>query len=171
MARTARHGSGGDALSELMRKAGAAPRRKGPRGPKHRALDAAPGNGRIRRISVLSAGGVFVGGLLAVLLIPAEQAEVVPGMPLPPPSLTIAPQAVEVPDDAASSPVPSGPSGGSVAPPPPMTASMHGSETPSPTPTPPPEERPDPRAGQHEWYHDWHHGGYRGGGRWPQWGG
>ncbi|MFE6612185.1 hypothetical protein [Amycolatopsis sp. NPDC057786] len=171
MARTARHDSGGDALSELMRKAGAAPRRKGPRGPKHRAPDAAPGNGRIRRISVLSAGGVFVGGLLAVLLIPAEQAEVVPGMPLSPPSLTIAPQAVEVPDDAASSPVPSGPSGGSVAPPPPMTASMHGSETPSPTPTPPPEERPDPRAGHHEWYHDWHHGGYRGGGRWPQWGG
>lgn len=173
MARTARHDGGGDALSELMRKAGAAPRRRGPRGPKHRAPDAASGSGRIRRISALSAGGVFVGGLLAVLLTPGEQAEVVPGIPLPPPSLTIAPQAVEVPDDAAASPVPSGPSGGSVAPPPPMTASMHGSETPSPTPTtpaPPPEERPDPRAGHHEWYYDWNHGGYPGGGRWPQWG-
>ncbi|MFD6073205.1 hypothetical protein [Amycolatopsis lurida] len=157
-------------LSELMRKAGAAPRRQGPRGPKHRAPEAAHGSGRIRRISALSAGALVVGGLLAVLLAPAEQAEVIPGTPLPPPWPTIAPQAVEVPDDAVSSPVPSGPSGGSVAPPPPMTASMHGSETPSPTPTPSPEERPDPRAGHHEWYYDWNHGGYPGGGRWPQWG-
>ncbi|EME62101.1 hypothetical protein [Amycolatopsis decaplanina] len=178
MARTARRDAGGDALSELMRKAGAAPRRRGPRGPKHRAPDAAGGNGRIRRISALSAGAVVVGGLLAVLFIPADPAEVIPGMPLPPPSPTIAPQAVEVPDDAVSSPAPSGPSGGSVAPPPPMTASMHGSETPSPAPTPAPEERPDPRAGHHDLdqYYDWYHGGgfpggYQGGGRLPQWGG
>ncbi|MFI9453390.1 hypothetical protein [Amycolatopsis sp. NPDC052450] len=154
-----------------MRKAGASPRRRGPRGPKHRAPDtAAPGNGKIRRISALSAGGVVVGGVLVFLLTPADPVEVVPGAPLPPPSLIIAPQAVDAPDDAASPTTPSGPSGGSVAPPPPMTASMHGSETPSPTPTPVREERPDPRAGHHEWYDDWYHGGYPGGGRRPQWG-
>ncbi|WP_410579174.1 hypothetical protein [Amycolatopsis sp. lyj-108] len=154
-----------------MRKAGASPRRRGPRGPKHRAPDtAAPGNRKIRRISALSAGGVVVGGVLVFLLTPADPVEVVPGTPLAPPSLIIAPQAVDAPDDAASSTTPSGPSGGSVAPPPPMTASMHGSETPSPTPTPVREERPDPRAGHHEWYDDWYHGGYPGGGRWPQWG-
>ncbi|WP_409492563.1 hypothetical protein [Amycolatopsis sp. cmx-11-12] len=167
MARTARRHSGEDALSALMREAGAAPRRRGPRGPKHRApSSAAPGNGKVRRISALSAGGLVVGGLLAVLLTPADSADVIPGTPLPPPSLTIAPQAVEVPDDAVPSPVPSGPPGGSVAPPPPLTASMHGSETPSPTPPPvvTPERR-DPRAGHHDY--DW----YRGGGRLPQWGG
>ncbi|WP_026467859.1 hypothetical protein [Amycolatopsis alba] len=170
MARTARREAGGDALSELMRAAGAAPRRRGPRGPKHRApIAVAPGSGKLRRISALSAGGVVVGGLLAVLLTPGDPAEVIPGMPLPPPSLAIAPQAVEVPDAAASSPAPPGPPGGSVAPPPPMTASLNGSETPSPTPTPVPEERPDPRDGhrEHDGYYDW----YRGGGRWPQWGG
>ncbi|MEV7554571.1 hypothetical protein AB0N89_33555 [Amycolatopsis sp. NPDC089917] len=177
MARTARREAGGDALSELMRAAGAVPRRRGPRGPKHRAPNAVgPGRGRLRRISALSAGGVVVGGLLAVLLTPADSAEVLPGMPLPPPSLTIAPQAILVPDDAVPPPVPSGPSGGSVAPPPPMTAAMHGSETPSPTPSPPPEEEPDPRAG-HEYHEDWNRGyyhgdgypgAYRGGGRQPQ---
>ncbi|MEU9691828.1 hypothetical protein [Amycolatopsis japonica] len=168
MARTARRDTGEDALRTLMREAGAAPRRQGPRGPKHRA----PGTGRIRRISALSAGGVLVGGLLAVVLIPSDPVDVVPGTPLLPPSLTIAPQAIDVPADAASSPVPSGPSGGSVAPPPPMTASMHGSETPSPTPTPEPEERPDPRAGHHDFdqYYDWYYGGRHQGGRWPQWG-
>ncbi|MFK0248925.1 hypothetical protein ACIQUM_29870 [Amycolatopsis azurea] len=174
MARTARREDGGDALSELMRAAGAVPRRRGPRGPKHRApIAVAPGRGKLRRISALSAGGVVVGGLLAVLLTPADPAEVIPGVPLPPPSLTIAPQAIHVPDDAVLSPVPSGPSGGSVAPPPPITASMNGTETPSPTPTPTPEERPDPRAGHrdHDWYYDWYHGGYPGGGRRPQWGG
>ncbi|GAB3725600.1 hypothetical protein GCM10027598_43460 [Amycolatopsis oliviviridis] len=179
MARTARREAGGDALSELMRAAGAVPRRRGPRGPKHRApITVGPGSGRLLRISALSAGGVVVGGLLAVLLTPADSAEVVPGTPLPPPSLTIAPQAIVVPDDAASSPVPSGPSGGSVAPPPPMTASIHGSETPSPTPEPEPEERQDPRAGHHDHdeYYDWYYGGgypggYRGGGRQPHWGG
>ncbi|MGW4131822.1 hypothetical protein [Amycolatopsis japonica] len=155
-----------------MREAGAAPRRRGPRGPKHRAPEAAPGTGRIRWISALSAGGVLVGGLLAVVLIPSDPGGVVPGTPLLPPSLTIAPQAIDVPADAASSPVPSGPSGGSVAPPPPMTASMHGSETPSPTPTPEPEARPDPRAGHHDFdqYYDWYYGGGHQGGRWPQWG-
>jgi len=179
MARTARREAGGDALSELMRAAGAAPRRRGPRGPKHRApIAVAPGSGKFWRISALSAGGVVVVGLLAVLLTPADPAEVIPGVPLPPPSLTIAPQAIQVPDDAVSSPVPSGPSGGSVAPPPPMTASMHGSETPSPTPAPTPEEQPDPRAGHHdhEYYEDWYRGyygggypgAYRGGGRQPQ---
>ncbi len=170
MARTARRDNGGDALSELMREAGAAPRRRGPRGPKHRAPEAT-GPGKLRRISALSAGGVVLGGLLAVLLTPADSAEVIPGMPLPPPSLTIAPQAVEVPDDAVPSPAPSGPSGGSVAPPPPLTASMNGSETPSPTrtPVPAPEERRAPRAGHHDndWYYDWYHGG----GRHPAWGG
>ncbi|WP_233224107.1 hypothetical protein [Amycolatopsis sp. BJA-103] len=176
MARTARRDNGGDALSELMREAGAAPRRRGPRGPKHRAPETTgPGSGKLRRISALSAGGVVLGGLLAVLLTPADSAEVIPGMPLPPPSLTIAPQAVEVPDDAVPSPAPSGPSGGSVAPPPPLTASMNGSETPSPTPTPvpAPEERRDPRAGHHDndWYYDWYYGGYPGGGRHPAWGG
>ncbi|MFC9254438.1 hypothetical protein [Amycolatopsis thailandensis] len=174
MARTARREAGGDALSELMRAAGAVPRRPGPRGPKHRApIAVVPGSGKLWRISALSAGGVVVGGLLAVLLTPADPAEVTPGMPLPPPSLTIAPQAIEVPDDAMPPPVPSGPPGGSVAPPPPMTASLHGSETPSPTPTPTPGERPDPRAGHrdHDWYYDWYYGGYPGGGRHPQWGG
>ncbi|WP_236725374.1 hypothetical protein [Amycolatopsis orientalis] len=182
MARTARRDDGGDALSELMREAGAAPRRRGPRGPKHRAPDTTgPGSRKVRRISALSAGGVVVCGLLAVWLTPGDPAEVIPGAPLPPPSLTIAPQAVEFPDDAVPSPVPSGPSGGSVAPPPPLTASMHGTETPSPTPAPAPsEERQDPRAGRHDndgyydWYRDWYYGGYRGGhpgGRQPQWGG
>ncbi|WP_244162459.1 hypothetical protein [Amycolatopsis regifaucium] len=180
MARTARRVDGGDALSELMREAGAAPRRRGPRGPKHRAPEAV-GSGKLRWISALSAGGLFVGGLLAVLLVPADSAEVIPGMPIPPPSLTIAPQAVEAPGDAVPSPVPSGPSGGRVAPPPPLTASMHGSETPSPTPTPvaPPEQQRDPRAEQRQqdyWdYYDWYYGdGHRGGypgGRLPQWGG
>ncbi|HET6288310.1 MAG TPA: hypothetical protein VFG15_16375 [Amycolatopsis sp.] len=170
MARTARRDAGGDALSELTREAGAAPRHRGPRGPKHRAPEtAAPGNGKIRRISALSVGGVVVGGVLVFLLAPADPVEVVPGMPLP--TQIIAPQAVDAPDDAASPTTPSGPSGGSVAPPPPMTASMHGSEKPSPPPAPVRAERPDPRAGHHEWYHDWYHGGYPGGGRWPQWGG
>ncbi|MFD5250379.1 hypothetical protein ACFWIW_37930 [Amycolatopsis sp. NPDC058340] len=169
MARTARRDTGEDALSTLMREAGAAPRRRGPRGPKHRAPETTPGSSRIRRISALSAGGVLAGGLLAVLLVPADPAEVVPGAPLPPPSLTIAPQAIDVP---VSSPVPSGPSGGSVAPPPPMTASLHGSETPSPTPTPEPGERPAPRTGYHDFdqYYDWYYGGGHQGGRWPQWG-
>ncbi|OLZ45775.1 hypothetical protein BS329_32370 [Amycolatopsis coloradensis] len=154
-----------------MREAGAAPRRRGPRGPRHRAPSTTtPGIGRVRRISALSAGGLVVGGLLAVLLTPADSADLIPGTPLPPPSLMIAPQAVEVPDDAVPSPVPSGPPGGSVAPPPPLTAAMHGSERPSPTPPPvTTPERQDPRAGHHdhEWYHDW----YRGGGRLPHWGG
>ncbi|WP_414937746.1 hypothetical protein [Amycolatopsis sp. cmx-11-51] len=175
MARTARRHSGGDALSELMRAAGAAPRRRGPRGPRHRAPStAAPGNGKLWRISVLSAGGLVVGGLLAVLLTPADSADVSPGTPLPPPSLTIAPQAAEVPDDAVPTPVPSGPPGGSVAPPPPLTASMNGSETPSPTPTPvTTPERQDPRAGHHDndWFYDRYYGGYQGGGRRPYWGG
>jgi len=173
MARTARRDTGEDALSTLMAEAGAAPRRRGPRGPKHRAPETTPGPGRIRRISAFSAGGLLVGGLVAVLLVPADAADVVPGTPLLPPSLTIAPQAIDAP---APSPAPSGPSGGSVAPPPPMTASMHGSETPSPTPAPEPEERPDPRAGHHDFdqyydqYYDWYYGGGHQGGRWPQWG-
>ncbi|WP_236005496.1 hypothetical protein [Amycolatopsis pittospori] len=181
MARTARRDDGEDALSVLMRKAGAAPRRRGPRGPKHRAPDTpgGSGSGKVRRISALSAGGVVVGGLLAVLLTPADPADVIPGIAPVPPSLTIEPQAVEVPDDAVPAPVSSGPPGGSVAPPPPLTASMNGTETPSPTPTPttPPEQPRDPRAGHydHDWYYDWYYGGgYRDGhqgGRWPQWGG
>ncbi|MEV6910435.1 hypothetical protein [Amycolatopsis sp. NPDC051071] len=153
-----------------MRAAGAAPRRRGPRGPKHRAPGMA-GSGKVRRISALSAGGAVVGGLLAVLLTPGDSADVIPGIAPFPPSLTIAPQAVQVPDDAIPTPVPEGPPGGSVAPPPPLTASMNGSEKPSPTPAPepPPEQPRDPRAGHYDrdWYYDW----YYGGGRQPQWGG
>ncbi len=174
MARTARRENGGDALSELMRAAGAVPRRRGPRGPKHRAPDipGASSGWRVRRISALSAGGVVVGGLLAVLLTPGDSNDVVPGIAPVPPSLTIAPQAVEAPDDAVPTPVPAGPPGGSVAPPPPLTASMNGSEkqSPTPAPEPPPEQQPrDPRAGHydHDWYYDWYHGG----GRRPPWGG
>lgn len=185
MARTARHADGGDALSELMREAGAAPRRRGPRGPRHRAKPSSeakaglPGGGKLRRISVLSAGGVVIGGLMIVLLAPTDPTDVIPGVPLAPPSLTIAPQAVEVPDDAVSSPAPPGPPGGSVAPPPPLSASMNGSETPSPKPAPvtstaAPEYSYDPRAEYHDygWYYDyWNRGGYDGGGRQPQWDG
>jgi hypothetical protein len=200
MARTARRKDGGDTLTELMREVGAEPRRRGPRGPRHRAEAAAPAkvklpaSGKVRRISALSAGGVIVGGLMVVLLAPSDAVDVISGIPPAPPSLTIVPQAVEVPDGpAATSTAPSAPQGGAVAPPPPRAVSLNGAETsppssaPAPAPAPAPTTSPapawpgypqDPRANPYYgggygggYYGGGYGGGYYGGGRYPQPGG
>lgn len=192
MARTARRKSGGDTLTELMREVGAEPRRRGPRGPRHRAEPVKPAkrklpaSGRVRRLSALSAGGVIVGGLAVVLLAPNDAVDVISGIPPTPPSLAIVPQAVEASDSPApTSTTPSVPPGGAVAPPPPLAASMNGAEKPSPTPPPTPttsskapdwgDYPQDPRAdwlnGGGYWGGYGGYGGYYGGGRYPQPGG
>ncbi len=202
MARTPRRDNGGNALTDLMRKAGAEPRRQGPRGPKHRAEPAVvitaepriPSSGRLRRISALSAGGLVVGGLVVLLVAPSESVDVISGIPPAPPSLTIAPQAVEVPGTPTSTAaIQPGPPGGDVAPPPALQGNMNGiskpsSETPPPPPPPPattsaapdwPDYRDypypydprygDPRYGDRDRYNDGYYndGHYDGGGRRP----
>lgn len=186
MARTARRKDGGDTLTELMREAGAELRRRGPHGPRHRAEVAdpvkvrLPASGKVRRISALSAGGVIVGGLVVVLLAPSDAVDVISGIPPAPPSLTIVPQAVEVPDGPApTSTAPSAPQGGAVAPPPPRAVSLNGAETSPPSSSPAPAPSwpgypQDPRA--NPYYGGGYGGGYYGGGyyggvRYPQPGG